>query len=229
MIVALLHAMNNSKNEFKIGQVSAKVNNMQHKLKICDKNLTIILLNIRSLRNKLIELELYIENLDLKPHIIIITESWLKEEEIPFFNLKGFQSIGNCRQNVRGGGIIIFIKDDIKFNILKNVQFSKSHLIMLKLSDLNMKVAGYYRSPSTKFDEFIEILENTLDKTDNLTCFGDSNFDLLKQNDSNVQKYINTITNNGYNILNTTDRDNYTYCEDKNGKKTYQYFRSHFL
>lgn len=95
------------------------------------------------------ELEIFIENLDKKPNIIIITESWLKENELEFYNLNHYETIGNCRKNQRGGGIIIFIRDDIKFNILKNDQLDKSHLILINLNELNTKIAGFYRSPST--------------------------------------------------------------------------------
>lgn len=183
-----------------------------------DDHLCIILLNIRSIRNKLNELVIFIDELNYKPHIIIITESWLRDNEIKFFNLEGYQTIANCRSSHRGGGIIIFIRDDIKFNVLKNEQFDKSHFIMINLTKLNTKIAGFYRSPSTKSEIFLEILENILDKTDNLICFGDANFDILKNYDFCTQKYLNTIKNNGYNILNYTDPNNYTYREDKNDR-----------
>lgn len=181
--------------------------------------LCIALLNIRSIRNKLNELAIYIESLDSKPQIIIITESWLKNNETQFFNLDGYQSITNCRSTHRGGGIIIFIRDDIKFNVIKNEQFDKSHLIIISISTLNIKIAGFYRSPSTKSEQFLEILENILDNTDNLVCFGDSNIDLLKISDHNVQNYLHVIEKNGYNILNSTDSKYYTYREEKNGKE----------
>lgn len=42
-------------------------------------NLVIMLLNIRSIKNKLNELEIFLEELNKKPSIIIITESWLKK------------------------------------------------------------------------------------------------------------------------------------------------------
>lgn len=161
----------------------------------------IALLNIRSIRKKLSELEIFIDELEHKPHIIIITEeSWLRDEEIKFSNLNNYQSIGNCRSNQRGGGIIIFVRDDLKFNILRNEQFCKSHFLMINLTDLNIKIAGFYTSPATKPDQFLDILENTLDKNDNLICLGDTNFDLLKRDDSNVINYIDILKNNNFNI-----------------------------
>lgn len=178
-----------------------------------------MLLNIRSIKNKLNELEIFLEELNKKPSIIIITESWLKNEEVKYFNLKNYQSLGNCRTNQRGGGIIFFINDNLNYNVIKNEQFHKSHLILINLSDLNIKVAGFYRSPSTRTDHFFEILENTLDKIDNLICCGDANLDLFKINDLQVQKYINILEINNYKLLNEVDQEQYTYSEDKNGHK----------
>lgn len=78
-----------------------------------------------------------------------------------------------------------------------------------------MIIAGFYRSPSSKSEQFIDILENTLDKLDNLICFGDTNYDLLKTNDPHVQNYIGTLKNNNYSILNSQDRNSFTYSENK--------------
>lgn len=161
---------------------------------------------------------MYIEQLKKKPHLIVITETWLKNEEIIFYNLKNYQSIGNCRENTRGGGILLYIRDDIKFNIVKSEQFYKSHLILINLNELNTKIAGFYRSPATTSDLFLEILENTLDNTNNLICLGDLNYDLLRGDDVNVKNYMNILTNNNYRILNKTNEENYTYFENKRGK-----------
>lgn len=182
-------------------------------------HLIVLLLNIRSIKMKLNELESFIENLTEKPHIIIITESWLKDEEVKFFNLKNYATLSNCRTSSRGGGILIFLNENLKYNILKNEQFNKSHLIMININDLNVKIAGFYRSPSTNKNEFIEILDNTLDKIDNLICFGDANFDLLNSNDTNVRNYIDTLKNNNFHLMNNVNEDNYTYSENKNGSQ----------
>lgn len=146
--------MNHCNEIVEVGHVSNKATNIRVQSKKCDNNLIVVLINIRSLRKKLIDLEIYLESFGFKPHIIIITETWLYEDELKFFNLIGYQSVANCRQNQRGGGILMFIKDDIKFNILKNEQFAKSHLIMINLNEINTKIAGFYRSPSTRLNNF---------------------------------------------------------------------------
>lgn len=94
----------------------------------------------------------------------------------------------------------------------------KSHLTLINLNDLNLKIAGFYRSPSTKPEIFFDILENFLDKNDNLICLGDANFNLLKSNDNNTIKYLDILKSNNFNILNNITENDYTYSEDKNNK-----------
>lgn len=184
-----------------------------------NEKLNIALLNIRSIRNKLNELEMFVDDLNKKPHIIIITETWLREDELKIFNLKNYQTIGNCRTIQRGGGILFFIRDTIRFKIIRNEQYCKSHLLLINLNDFNMKIAGFYRSPATKPEVFLDILENTLGKNENLLCLGDVNFDILKKDDTNVKHYIDILENNNYSILNKIDEKNHTYHEIKNNKK----------
>lgn len=125
--------------------------------------------------------------------------------------------MANCRPNQRGGGIIIFIENDINFSVNKNEQMANSHFILIHLNEYKTKIAGFYRSPSTKLDQFIEVLDSILDKTDNLICFGDANYDLFKPNDTNVHAYVQTLNNNNYTILNGLSNGDYTYSKDKNG------------
>ena len=190
------------------------------KKKLGDDELFIILLNIRSLKEKLQELEAILNDLLKKPHIIIITETWIKEEEIKFYNLNEYQMIANCRKDCRGGGIIIYIHDKINFNVLMNENFEKNHLIIFKINELNLKIGGIYRSPSSSNNLFLEKLDDILERTENLILFGDFNFNLLNETDSNTVSYLDTIQNNNYAILNEINEESYTYFENRGEYKS---------
>lgn len=115
----LISVIDNSYHKLVSGKSNKQTLCKSHKVKKNTiENLVIALLNIRSIRNKMDELEIYVNNLVKKPHIIIITETWLKSQEIQFFNIKHYETIGNCRESTRGGGILFFIRDDIKFNLI---------------------------------------------------------------------------------------------------------------
>lgn len=193
--------------------------NVSNKNKILGE-LIIILLNIRSLREKLIELEIILNDFNEKPHLIIITESWLKEDEIKFYNLKNYQSIANCRKDIRGGGIIIYIRDDIIFNTILNESFEKSHISIVNLNELNVKIGAIYRSPATSPNLFLEKFDSLLEKTDNLICCGDFNFIILNDNDINVKNYIDIIQINNYALLNEISEKSHTYGKNSDEHKS---------
>lgn len=197
-----LETEHNNENNFKKQNQIIKRNNIE-----------IGLMNIRSIKNKLNYLDIFLSESGYNLDIIIITESWLKDEDVKFYNISGYQTVANCRINVRGGGIIMFIKNDISFNILKNDNHEKSHLILINIYKLNLKICGFYRSPSTPSKIFFEILDNILEKNDNMICLGDANFNLINETDNNTCKYIDIVNTNNYVILNNKEEINFTYRE----------------
>ena len=71
-------------------------------------NIHFIYLNIRSLRNKLHDLEHLIQSLSFVPHFIILTETWIFEDEINYFNIENYKQF-HCTRSTRGGGVNQFI------------------------------------------------------------------------------------------------------------------------
>ena len=71
-----------------------------------------MVLNARSIFNKVDELKAHIDN--YKSDILFVTETWLTES-IPneAVNISGFNIIRKDRTIARGGGVAIYIKDDI--------------------------------------------------------------------------------------------------------------------
>src|SRR5579863_7227217 len=66
--------------------------------------------NIRGLQANWLELKNSIIN--LSPHIIGVTETFLKSDDIPF-ELNGYNSFSNSRTVRGGGGVAIFVRDTI--------------------------------------------------------------------------------------------------------------------
>lgn len=153
-------------------KVSNKKTNNKSEL---NTNLNLAVLNIRSLKEKLNELESCLLELVDKPHIILITESWVKEDEIKFYNLR------NYRKKNRGGGIIFFIHESIKFTIIENEDMEKNNLLLINLDEINIKICGCYRSPSTLPQIFFDKLDSILEKNEKIIFAGDFNIDLLKK------------------------------------------------
>lgn len=177
-------------------------------------DLTIFALNINRLRYKLNLLETFLHYLpdSGKPlDIIFLSETFLSSEETQFFNLEGYDSFHFTREDRLGGGIVFYIKKGIKVahNVVKvckrEIQFMILHLV-----DLNIKICGIYRPPTSFYsqrNEFLDLLDNFLDKNNNMICVGDINIDLLKPENVDL---INLIHSNNYRVINKIDINFFT-------------------
>ena len=69
-------------------------------------------LNARSIRNKVDEL---VEQIDTNGHdLVAITEMWLQGDRDWELNVQGYQVFRKDRQEGKGGGVALLIKDSIK-------------------------------------------------------------------------------------------------------------------
>lgn len=167
------------------------------------ENLQIIYANVRSMRDKVEEIEL-LATIRLYPEIIILNETWLHEEESKYFNIRGYESVHNCRKNKKGGGTSILIKNGINFSIkLKNEKYNTLIVELLGLKS-KLNIFTMYRAPDENVINYIEHLEYITDKYKNLIFVGDVNIDLLK-NDTKCNSYKNTLTANSITLFNTID------------------------
>lgn len=79
--------------------------------------LSILSLNIRSLVNKLSLFELFVDSLEKESQsidIIFLSDTFLQEENIQFYNINGYKAYHFTRTGRRGGGITFFIREAIK-------------------------------------------------------------------------------------------------------------------
>ena len=60
---------------------------------------------------KLSKLEAFIHNLELKPDIIVVTETWIQSNAPgSYYNLSGYVFVSTSRKSHRGGGVGVCIK-----------------------------------------------------------------------------------------------------------------------
>ena len=123
----------------------------------------------------------------------------------------------NTRINTRGGGVGIFVKTGINFNVLKQYSIFSERIIetlFIEIIDCNNQkiVVGSIYRPGTKcpglsftdqFAQFVDILSNVLSELgstyDKVFIFGDFNLDLLKVNENKfVSEYVDTLFSYGF-------------------------------
>lgn len=166
-------------------------------------DLKILYLNIRSLRNKLFELEYLLEliNPEERPDIIALTEIWIYKDENSKFNIKGYNPIFANRQTSKAGGVCFFVKSNIIFNEILNYDNGEFSLLGIKLIKNNLNIFIIYRSPNSNNELFYNIFDNLLSSHSKNIILGDFNYDLLNIS-SNTEIYTQVIETNGHTIIN---------------------------
>jgi hypothetical protein len=92
---------------------------------------SILGLNIRSLPKNHRELNSMLHIIDTKFHAIILTETWLKEHNIELYNIDDYSHEHQIRQDKDGGGVSIFIKENINFKVRADLNFNSNDYQLL--------------------------------------------------------------------------------------------------
>ena len=92
--------------------------------------------NMRSLVNtgNFTKLEALIFSFPRKPHIIVITETWVTPlNSGPYNNLDNFILVQNPRQNLKGGGVAFCIKNHSQYTVIDELSFMNKKFLSLFL------------------------------------------------------------------------------------------------
>ena len=166
--------------------------------------LNLVHINMRSLRNKILELEVFLNYLgnllSLKGiRVLCISASWLLDDEIPSINFPNFKIDSFfCRKNKSGGGVINMIHENENVSSKFNCKFVndmcvESQIEMCASSILvnhnEIRILTIYRPPNGNFEFFLKQIELTLStivsKSSGCIVCGDFNINFL---DDTVQK-----------------------------------------
>ena len=160
-------------------------------MKACNSSLFVLQVNCRGIKSKLDEIEDLLVELK-EPDIVILSETWLKEGEERYVNIKGYIYEGITRKHKKGGGVGFLIKDRLIYkrrpDLSKNCQHdSYEHtFIELKGSSYNTIIGSLYQPPNTNVEKFLDEYNDTLgsissEKNKEVILGMDHNLDLLKQ------------------------------------------------
>jgi hypothetical protein len=144
--------------------------------------------------------------------LIAVSETNLNENEVNYYNIENYERLNICRENKRGGGILLFIKNN-KFESVtcKKIRISEDDAldVTLSLAKEVYNVIVTYRTPSASRIKYIKELKELLKEKDNhkesnKIIMGDFNFNILKnmQDKSekhDIEKFENLIASHGYN------------------------------
>jgi hypothetical protein len=176
-------------------------------------------LNIQSLPAKFNELEefiIFLKNNCCEPDFICLQETWRIFDQ-SLFNIDGYNlEIKSRSSNTQGGGVGIYIKKGLRYNILKECSIFIDKVfesLFIEVYDESCKyiVGSVYRPNSVhpnltsneQMNQFMELFSNQIAHLSSLNStvhiLGDFNLDLLKYNESNfVQNYADTFFSSGF-------------------------------
>jgi hypothetical protein len=168
-------------------------------------------LNIRSLRKHWYELLLMLGLSDFD--IICLSEINITEEEIQFYNLKGYRKIYKLRKHKTGGGLLLFVKDNYSFVDI-TVSFDSFECIAGTIkcsnSNLSINIIFVYRPPNLRIPDFVNDIRIVIDNLKEyfVLFLGDVNINLFDSENSYVKDYEIQLYNYGLsNVIESATRE----------------------
>ena len=172
-------------------------------IKVFEKcNLKLALINTRSCKNKLAEIESLFMELMTDIHVIIFKETWLTEVDI--FNLYGYKAYHSKRTSSRGGGVSVFVKDSILSSLIFSLEFDVNNFLLIELVEYDIKIMGVY-NPGYNVDILIEKLDEFFSQLKKIVILGDFNINLFDTNSNTVIKYKEMLNYNGIFTINSLE------------------------
>ena len=153
---------------------------------ISNNNFSLFLLSIRSVPANLSSLLSDMENLDHRFSVIGLTETWLNPSNIDAYGIDGYNHIGITRSNKNGGGVSLFMSNEI--NVSK-----------INFKDITYIIGIVHRPPNSDIEQFTETLNDILSQISHLPCYimEDYNLDLLKHECHNpTEHFLNAMYSN---------------------------------
>ena len=172
-----------------------------------DIGLSMVHFNCRSLNRNFEEIKSYLNELNHTFDIIAMSETWVQSINNFYFYLEGYDVVHRDRQNKRGGGVAIYIKNGIELRLINEMSLVIDNLlecITIEVCFKNQKntvISCVYRTPNSDLDIFNEKINDILSKArgnkDIYIC-GDFNIDLLKHESNNgTNNFLNILYSSG--------------------------------
>jgi len=177
----------------------------------CCNTLSLFHLNVRSLPCHFDELNEYISSLHQHFTVIALTETWLTENIAENYSIPGYNSIHHCRKNRSGGGVSLYIRNDMYHQERGDLEFviddTGTKSISIEIIPSNPKekktiLSCVYRPPNTDIIEFNERIKESINNInrERATCYiiGDFNINLLNNTNQPTTDHINEMFSSGF-------------------------------
>ena len=131
-----------------------------------ERELSIYLLNIRSLRSNLTNLIGSLHGNGERPHVLVLTETWIYSWEEQLYTVDGYTAYFNSRGEGQAGGVAIYVRDDINSYHISNVTANcEACVVGVEFADGILPIVGVYRSPTATVSDPVEFILNGIESS----------------------------------------------------------------
>lgn len=175
------------------------------------RNLNLMYLNARSIKKegRVDHIQALLNSLNKVISVVAVAETWLKPQEEYTVNIPGYNSVFCSRSNKRGGGVAIFVNNNLNFRVVYKDDETVNMLTIEIISPHHVSdyVSVVYNPPNydkTSFNLFMDKLDtlfhNYRGKRHHI--LGDININLLDDTNQSAL-YLNTCHSNAMHVLNS--------------------------
>ena len=126
------------------------------------------------------------ENLAHRFSVVGLTETWLRPSNIDAYGIDGYNHVGITRGNQQGGGVSLFICDEMFFSELteftKVLEYIERLFLKINSKDISYVIGIVNRPPNSDIEQFTETLNDILSQITHVSChiMGYHNLDFVK-------------------------------------------------
>lgn len=151
-------------------------------------DMSVLLLNIRSLRRNFKEFMARLVSEDFRPNIIVLVETWIFTHESAAYGIDGYVGYFNCQERTMAGGVAVFVDESYNsFHVGNYNNNVEACIVGIRLGGKTVDVIGSYRSPTPQVSNLRVFVEEDMDQIlkmskKNHECIwtGDLNVDILQ-------------------------------------------------
>lgn len=142
-------------------------------------------LNVRSAKSKLDELDTLFDCLGFSFHVIMLSETWYKDDS-DVFSLPQYKHYSLCREQRRGGGVSLLIHNGLECEPISEFTQITDDFEFLCVSHKDYVFAVVYRPPSGDVSKFVSFFDTFCN------FVAENRYVLFLGGDFNINMLVNT-------------------------------------
>lgn len=126
------------------------------------ENFTVLQINCRSLIKNANNIAMFINSLQIRPSVICLSETWLDNDANGLYEMNGYTFLSHCRINKRGGGVAMYIRNNLVFADITDLYNFNSDTFECMIAEIGgnvnsmskIVVVSLYRPPGADLQSF---------------------------------------------------------------------------